>query len=192
MIGYLKGQIMEVGADTLTLEVAGVGYEIQAHLRLLAGVDSGDQTQLWIYTHVREDALQLFGFESPDEKSFFLSLLKVNGVGPKLALNALGGATVDQMTALIENENVKGLSALPKVGKKTAEQMILTLKGKLVHKESAGGANARPKGVHGEISFALINLGFRPADVERVMEKLPPVIELEEGLKFCLSRLAST
>ena len=188
MIGYLKGQVMEVGSDTLLLEVAGVGYEIQAHLRLLSDLAVGDESQLWIYTHVREDAFQLFGFESPDEKQFFLSLLKVNGVGPKLALNALGGATTDRMVNLIENEDVKGLSALPKVGKKTAEQMILTLKGKLVHKESV---NPRPRGVHTEISSALIHLGFRGADVERVVDKLPPVIELEEGLKLCLSRLTS-
>lgn len=191
MIGYLKGQIIEVGVDTITLEVSGVGYELQAHLRTLAAFDVGDRTQLFVYTHVREDALQLFGFETADEKAFFLSLLKVNGVGPKLALNALGGATVDQMISLIENENVKGLSALPKVGKKTAEQMILTLKGKLVQKGGAAGA-AKPKGVVAEISYALVNLGFRPTDVDRVVEKLPPESDLEEGLKFCLARLAGS
>lgn len=190
MIGYLKGQIIEVGPESLILEVAGVGYEIQSHLRLLADVDLGMQTQIWIYTHVREDALSLFGFESPDEKAFFLTLLKVNGVGPKLALNALSGGTVEQIASMIESENVKGLSQLPKVGKKTAEQMILTLKGKLVLKSNAAGP-MRPHGVAAEISSALVNLGFRGGDVERVVETLPPAMQLEEGLKYCLARLTS-
>lgn len=133
MIGYLKGKIIEVTSDSALIDVNGVGYEVLASSSNLAEMQNSLGTiELWIHTHVREDALVLFGFSNKLEREMFHSLLKVNGIGPKLAINALSGATPDQIIEMIELEDVKALSKLPKVGKKTAEQMILTLKGKLV------------------------------------------------------------
>lgn len=193
MIGFLRGTVLEVGAESFVVlvgsEGSGVGYEVMTHARLLADLMAGDSVQVWIHTHMREDALQLFGFESAEEKAFFHSLLKVNGVGPRLALNALSGGTPLEISRWIESEDVKALSKLPKVGKKTAEQMILTLKGKLVEQKNIA---AKPVGVMSEISSALLNLGFKPVQVDKVLEKLPPQVEFEEGLKMCLARIAGS
>lgn len=196
MIGYLSGRVMEVNPDSILLftgadgdRAGGVGYEVLTHLRLLTSVECGDNLGLWIHTHVREDAFQLFGFETSHEKNFFLNLLKVNGVGPKLAINVLSGGNLQQISQLIESEDVKGLSRIPKLGKKTAEQMILTLKGKLVSQDKtqesfAGGAKR-------DIRSALVNLGFKANDVDRVVDKLPSSVEVEEGIKISLSQLAT-
>jgi Holliday junction DNA helicase RuvA len=191
MIGYLRGTVLEVSLESFVLlvgaEGSGVGYELLSHSRLLAELEMGDSVQVWVHTHMREDALQLFGFESADEKAFFHSLLKVNGVGPKLALNALSGGTPSDISRWIENEDIKALSKLPKVGKKTAEQMVLTLKGKLVEQKHV---ITKPAGVLAEISSALLNLGFKPVQVDKVVEKLPPTIEFEDGIKLSLTRIS--
>jgi Holliday junction DNA helicase RuvA len=151
---------------------------------------------VWIHTQVREDAITLYGFLNKRSKMFFLSLLKVNGVGPKMAVNIMSGGSVDSLMSLIESEDAKALSKLPKVGKKTAEQIILTLKGKLVKLDDETGQKTALKsnalaGSHREISSALINLGFRSQDVDRVLVDFPKEIELEEGIRTALSALTT-
>ena len=127
----------------------------------------------------------------------FMALLKVNGVGPKMALHVLSGGTIGQIQAMIEQEDVKALAKLPKVGKKTAEQMVLTLKGKLVltdkgaHVAAGASLSSQLSFGHREISSALINLGFRAADVEKVVTQMPKEIELQEGIRQGLSALTS-
>jgi Holliday junction DNA helicase RuvA len=195
MIGYLKGQLVEVNLETALVVCHGVGYEVQASthtLSMLEGSQSKDVV-LWIYTHVREDALMLFGFLSKDEKQMFLQLLKVNGIGPKMAMNILSGASFDQLLEMIETEDVKALSKLPKVGKKTAEQMILALKGKLVVGPTDTKAGKKPAAptAQRELSSALVNLGFRPVDVDRVVSNIPKDMDLETGLKTALSALTN-
>ena len=188
MIGFLSGHILETNTEHLYLGVGGVGYEIlaaQPHLEKW-GALRGEKLELWIYTHVREDALHLFGFESREEKAFFLSLLKVNGVGPKMALSILSGAPLVKLIELIEAGDAKGLSALPRVGKKTAEQIILTLKGKLVQIE----APPQQMKLHFEIVSALVNLGFKSQIVEEFVTTLPPSIEVEEGVRKGLVALS--
>jgi Holliday junction DNA helicase RuvA len=198
MIGYLKGKVLEVGPESAVILCAGVGYEILAPLTTLAEMQAqqyaSKETELWIHTHVREDALSLFGFLSVTEKKFFLTLLKVNGIGPKMAVNILSGASFDQICEMIETEDVKGLSKLPKVGKKTAEQMVLTLKGKLVlAPEANGSGNGNGKSAQAkklsEIHSALVNLGFRTQDVELVVGKMPADINFQEGLREALASL---
>lgn len=196
MIGSLRGRIRDVINETLLLDVQGVGYEVNCSQRFLddCQLRLGDLIEVWISTHVREDAFNLFGFPTREEKLFFLTLLKVNGVGPKLALNVLSGGTQDEIIALIESEDVKGLQKLPKVGKKTAEQMILTLKGKLVlaDSEAAKENPLRTTSVTArEISSALVNLGFRPVDVDKVVGKLGKEMTFEEGVRHGLQALTS-
>ncbi len=118
MIGYLKGKLIETGADGVLVDVQGVGYELSCSANTLSQLEGllHQEIRIWVYTHVREDVLQLFGFFSKDEKNLFLSLLNVNGVGPKMALSLLSGARVEQIYSMIEEGNAKGLSALPKVG----------------------------------------------------------------------------
>ena len=193
MIGYLKGILVEVGVDTALIDVGGVGYEILASANTLSDLQAllSKEIIVWIHTHVREDAFQLFGFHSKEEKNLFLSLLKVNGVGPKMALSILSGGRVEQIHEMVESGNAKALSGLPKVGKKTAEQIILTLKGKLVLIEPTT-SNAKKKGAtsHPEITSALLNLGFKPQAVEQFVATLPASSDVEDGVRRGLAALS--
>jgi Holliday junction DNA helicase RuvA len=191
MIAQLNGQILTVDTDHAVLDVNGIGYELICSVNTLAELRAGQKLTVYTYTHVREDALQLFGFSSKDEKYLFTTLLKVNGVGPKMALNILSGASVLQLQAMIETEDVKGLSKLPKVGKKTAEQMILALKGKLVVEKSVKSEKQLRLPLHKEIASALINLGFRVQDVDVVVSQLDKETDLQEGIRKGLSALTS-
>jgi Holliday junction DNA helicase RuvA len=191
MIGYLKGILVEVAPDTALIDVQGVGYEILASGNTLSDLQNfiSKEIIVWIHTHVREDALQLFGFHSKEEKNLFLSLLKVNGVGPKMALSILSGGRVEQIHEMIESSDAKALSGLPKVGKKTAEQIILTLKGKLVVIEKSDPKKKTP-GILPEITSALLNLGFKPQAVEQFVSTLPRDADLEDGVRQGLAALA--
>lgn len=192
MIAYLRGKIQDVQADAIVLDVQGVGYEMLCPLSVLGEFHGrrGQTGEFWISTQVREDSITLFGFSTPALKQLFITFLKVNGVGPKMALNILSGATRDELVRLIETDDVKGLSKLPKVGKKTAEQIILTLKGKLVSAQDDELLPA-PSGTSAEIMSALVNLGFRPADVEKAVSQLSKETNFEDGVRQGLSRLTS-
>ncbi|MFN7730117.1 MAG: Holliday junction branch migration protein RuvA [Bdellovibrio sp.] len=191
MIGSLRGEIQDVSAEHVLIEVGGVGYECLASLGTLAelSVKRGQTLFLLTYTHVREDALQLFAFTDRAEKNLFLSLLKVNGIGPKMALNILSGDRVERILNLIDQGDAKALSKFPKVGKKTAEQMVLTLKGKLVLIETS--LAPVPPGRNKELTSALVNLGFRLSDVEKVVEDLPKELDLQEGIRQGLAALTT-
>ena len=196
MIGFLRGEICEVTEETAHVDIQGVGYEIFCSQRSLLHLQAhiGTTLKIWTYTHVREDILQLFGFLTAREKLLFLSLLKVNGVGPKGAMNMLSGASVDDIEMWINQGDAKALSALPKVGKKTAEQMILTLKGKLVVIEAKIDAPRAPDLSQEKrtIASALLNLGFRPQRVEEFVKSLPEDITLEQGVRRGLVALAQS
>ena len=194
MIGYLHGQIVERGPESVTVDVSGVGYELSCSSVTMDEVAGGNDARLWVHTHMREDAIALFGFSTQLEKRLFLSFLKVNGVGPKMALKILSSGPLANLLDMIEAGDVKALSGLPKVGKKTAEQLILTLRGKLVVSDdtsAAGdgrtaakvGAMRRFSGARGEVASALVNLGFRPQDVERAVEGLLEPVDLEQGVR---------
>lgn len=189
MIGYLHGEVMEVNTDHVILNVNGVGYEILCTLDTLSRMILGEAVSFYTYTHVREDVLQLFGFLQTEEKQFFLSLLKVNGVGPKMAIAMMSGAPALRIMEFIENEDIKALSKLPKVGKKKAEQMVLTLKGKLVLSKEVGGVAVSSSSK--EVTSALINLGFKPPQVDEVVKKLDPNMDVQEGVRWALSQLSS-
>lgn len=190
MIGFLRGVLLDVLPESALVDVGGVGYEVACSQISLSELEGrkGDTLLLWIHTHVREDALQLFGFLSRAEKDLFLSLLKVNGVGPKLALGLLSGAPADRIVAAIESGDAKALSALPKVGKKTAEQIILTLQGKLVRVEKTS-APALPDNLQ-QIQSALVHLGFKSPKVSEFVSALSPSIGVEEGVRQGLNTLS--
>ncbi len=193
MIAMLEGNVFDVSTDHFILNVNGVGYDVSASSQTLSDVQvlMGQTLRVWIYSHVREDAFQLFGFLARHEKEFFLQLLKVNGIGPKMALSIMSGARVSQIQEWIETSDAKALSALPKVGKKTAEQMILTLQGKLVRIEtkSKTKAPALPE-AHRQISSALIHLGFKNQNVEQFIATLGLEMSIEEGVREGLKKLS--
>ncbi len=189
MISYLQGRPLRFGADHMILLVQGVGYELHCSTQTLQDLEGKAFVESWVYTHVREDALQLFGFSTEFEKTLFLLLLKVNGVGPKSAQAILSGASASQISQWIEEANTAALSKLPKIGKKTAEQIILTLQGKLVR---VGETSLGQKFVaRAQIVSALVNLGFRMTDVEKVVDQMAPDTDLEAGLRQGLSALTS-
>lgn len=193
MIGFLRGRIIETHTEGLILDVGGVGYDLSCSANTLDEVLDRTEAHLWVHTHLREDALVLFGFATAQEKQVFLSLLKVNGIGPKMAIKILSGTSLERLFEMIEAGDVKALSALPKVGKKTAEQLILTLKGQLVLSGEADGsvrARGGPRQVRDEVVSALVNLGFRLPDVEKVVADMPDEFDLQQGVRRGLQALS--
>jgi holliday junction DNA helicase RuvA len=189
MIGFLRGDVVELQPEYFVLDVQGVGYEIYSSTQTIAQISehNGKSISIWIYTHVREDNIQLFGFQYREEKNLFLSLLKVNGVGPKMAIGILSGAPFDQLVDLIESADAKALSQLPRVGKKTAEQIILSLKGKLVRVPEKTAE--KKSGPRQQISSALINLGFKPQLVEEYVSELSADAPVEDSIRSGLAKL---
>ncbi len=190
MIAFLKGQILSIGLDSAVLDVSGVGYEIVCSQNTLGNLRLGETSAVHAYTHVREDALQIYGFQSLSEKELFLSLLKVNGVGPKMAIKILSSTTVENFLNLIESGDVAGLSKLPKVGKKTAEQLVITLKGKMDFSDTVVGQSTLQNSFK-EIVSALVHLGFKEVEAQKIVQDLPSSITFEEGVRRGLSSLTS-
>lgn len=194
MIGYLNGVVFDVGTEHVILNVSGVGYEIATTQQTLkdAQMLMGQEISFWIYTHVREDAMNLFGFLTQPEKEFYTQLLKVNGIGPKSALNVLSGAAFQQIQKWIEEGDAKALSNLPKIGKKTAEQIVLTLQGKLVlidQKPGSKNKNVRSEN-HRQIVSALVNLGFKSLLVDEFISTVDVKATIEEGVRLGLQKLS--
>lgn len=190
MISWLKGQPQFLDEEHLTLIVHGVGYELLCSQNTLDDLAGESMAEIYVHTHVREDALQLFGFSSLAEKKVFLSLNKVNGIGPKLAVTILSATTVDEIVGMIEAEDAKALSKLPRIGKKTAEQIILSLKGKLV-RASEDTQQKEMFAARQEIVSALVHLGFRVADVEKVVAQMRPDTDVHTGVRRGLSALTN-
>lgn len=189
MISWLKGDVLQCEDENVTINVQGVGYQVLCTMATVDELRTRVTTELFIHTHVREDALQLFGFLNQQEKALFLSLNKVNGIGPRSALHILGAASFNKIVELIEAGDAKGLSGLPKIGKKTAEQIVLTLKGHLVFAQTSMAPAHRT--AYEQIVSALVNLGFKVNDVERVVQTLEPNVEVEKGVRDSLARLTT-
>jgi Holliday junction DNA helicase RuvA len=187
VIARLEGVLAEKRPDALLLDVAGVGYEVRVSLlTFLALPDEGKTLRLRIHTHVREDALQLFGFLTEDERILFRQLLGISGIGPRLALAILSGLPPDQLAAAIRAGELARLTAIPGVGKKTAERIVVDLRDKL-----AALALARPEPEPGSdveqaAVSALANLGYPQAHAERAvrraLESLPEDAKLETAI----------
>ena len=190
MIAFLKGAVKEVYEDAVLIDVNGVGYEAHASSKTLKDVSALEEAGLWIYTHIREDSLKLFGFSSLPEKKLFLAFIGINGVGPKMALAILSAApSLKELMEMIEEEDVSGLTRLPRVGKKSAQQIILALKGRLREKwiqKSEGRMKARES-----LASTLSHLGFRSSEITAALEHIKPgaAEDMEQDLKKALSYL---
>ncbi|MCB0348876.1 MAG: Holliday junction branch migration protein RuvA [Bdellovibrionales bacterium] len=187
MIAYIEGKLFSTSESSIIVLVNGVGYELLCSQSTIDDLLGKEQVKLFVFTNVKEDAIQLFGFSTMTEKSLFLSLIKVNGVGPKMATQILSGATIQKICEWVESNDVKALTQLPKVGKKTAEQIILTLKGKLVLSEEWKPKSATKT----EIQSALVNLGFKLAEIDKVIETLDDSISVEDGVRTSLQHLTN-
>ncbi|MEK7712485.1 MAG: Holliday junction branch migration protein RuvA [Nitrospirota bacterium] len=165
MIGSLRGKLISRRPDNVIVEAGGVGYQVNVPSSILSNFPAeGSTVFLNIYTHVREDALQLYGFATEDEKRIFTTLLGVTGIGPKMALNILSGISHDDFMRAIEEEDVALLCRIPGLGKKTAHRLILELREKL---PSLG--KVRDK-IFDDTLSALVNLGYKKAEAIESLE----------------------
>ena len=188
MIGFLKGLVISQTLDSLLVETGGVGYELYVTRNLSQTTQEGDRLSLWIYTCLRQDSLELYGFSDFKEKKLFLSLLKVKGIGPKMALKVLGSCSLEQFTLMIKEENIKALSALPKIGKKTAQQIVLSLKEHI----SDTVIGSPSKSLYEEQLFkSLEKLGFHSSEIREAVGRIPLQKDLKADLKEALSLLRS-
>ena len=185
MIGFLSGKILHRSSTSLVIETGGVGYQIHVSGIVLSDCNHKNQLSLWIHTHFKNDILELYGFVTIEEKNLFLSLLKVNGVGPKMALTILGSCSLNEFIRFINDSNVKALTALPRVGKKTAQQIILALKDQasdvLLDEEAMGYSE--------KVMQALESLGFSQGEIKEALSKIKWKEDLEEDLKQALTYL---
>ena len=169
MIGLLRGRLLEKRPNQVILDVGGVGYLVAVPLSTFAGLgELHAEVTLLIHTHVREDALALYGFLSAREKHFFELLLGASGVGPSLALKILSGMNVEELVPAIRTGDLVRLTKIPGVGRKTAERIVVELKDRLemVAKEGERPAAASPARTEADVKSALVNLGYdeRTAD----------------------------
>lgn len=179
MIGLLRGKLIYKAPPQLMLDVNGVGYEIEAPMTTFYDLPPlGEEVKLYTHLVVREDAHILFGFASETERLLFRTLIKVNGVGPKLALTILSGQSVEEFYRCVDDHDAKALVRLPGVGQKTAERLIIEMRGRLPALEgiSSASSGAKPVAVNGannakqEAIAALCALGYKPQDASRLVQ----------------------
>jgi holliday junction DNA helicase RuvA len=171
MIGRLTGRLAEKAPDHLLLDVNGVGYVVAIPLSTFYELPEPDSpTTLWIHTHVREDTLALYGFLSQRERSLFLLLLTVAGIGPRVALTVLSGMPPGELVEALRKQDVRRLVAVPGVGKKTAERMVLELAEKAQKFSEPAPAGAVPTVAADDVISALVNLGYRRNEAERAID----------------------
>lgn len=182
MIASLRGRVVARRLDGLVLDVGGVGYLLQTTLRALRKAQGGDEITLDTYLHVREDALQLYGFAEPAEREVFELLLSVSGVGPKVALAILSGSTPADLCRAIALGDEERFVAIPGIGKKTAQRIVLELKEKLGPVEDVGES----PGQELVARDALVELGYSVPEAERALAGTDPALPPEERVRRAL------
>jgi len=182
MIGHLSGTLLSKQATSVIVDVSGVGYEVTIPLSTFYDLaDVNSPVQLRIYTHVREDTLQLFGFKTARERELFQKIITVTGIGPKLGITLLSGMSADELIASIRTNNLARLTLIPGVGRKTAERLIVELREKVAELSSAQleeefgakpevSAEATEDSVRADALSALLNLGYQRSGAEKAID----------------------
>jgi Holliday junction DNA helicase RuvA len=195
VIAYLRGTLLEKSPSRLIIDVAGVGYDVQVPLSTFYGLgEAGAQTTIRVHTHVREDVIALYGFATLLEQQLFEKLIGISGIGPKLALAVLSGIEPGDLIRAVRTQDVARLTAIPGVGKKTAERIGLELKDRLP--SSLPASDQAPSGappedqLRADLLSALLNLGYQRAPAERAIEKtVRPDMGFEQALRDVLRAL---
>ena len=181
MIAHLSGTLREKQATSVILDVGGVGYEVTIPVTTFFNLEEpGSQVQLRIYTHVREDTLQLFGFRTPRERELFTLLISVSGIGPKSGIAMLSGMSADEIVTAIRTNNLARLTSIPGVGRKTAERLVIELRDKMaalsspaldaeIEAGAAAGAAPSEDALREDTLSALTNLGYQKALAEKAI-----------------------
>lgn len=185
MIAYLKGTLIDKVHNKVVLDVGGVGYSAGISLSTYLKLGNiGDSTELFIYTHLTDNSLALYGFFTEEEKEIFLKLISISGIGPKIALNILSGIEVSDLEDAIRRSDVARISFIPGIGKKTAMRIALELQEKLTEKEKilrAEGTKERE-----DLISALINMGFKRREVERIIDETIKLFSIDAGFEKLL------
>ncbi|AXE30249.1 Holliday junction branch migration protein RuvA [Chromobacterium phragmitis] len=194
MIGRLSGKLIEKLPPQVVVDVNGVGYEVDVPMTTFYQLPAlGQPCTLFTHLAVREDAHLLYGFASKEERQTFRQLIKVTGIGAKIALAILSGMTADELAIAVASEDIKRLSAVPGIGKKTAERLVLELRGKL----ATGGNLTVPGGLpfaatpdeKSDIVNALLALGYNEKEAAAATKSLPADVSVSEGVRLALKSL---
>ncbi len=188
MIARLRGRAVANTPDGLVLDVGGVGYLVAATPTAVRKADGADEVSFHTYLHVREDALQLYGFAEAAERELFVQLLSVNGVGPKVALAIVSGSPAAELRRAIALEDAARFQAIPGIGKKTAERIVLELKGAIA--DAIAPNWKAPTDDHVVARDALVELGYSAADAERALAETNADLPAEERVRQALKRAA--
>ncbi|GAB4287830.1 MAG: Holliday junction branch migration protein RuvA [Ignavibacteriaceae bacterium] len=191
MIGYLKGKISALKPTSLILDVNGVGYRVNISINTFDKIADLRETELFIHTNVKEDAITLYGFFDEGEKEMFELLISVNGIGPRLALSLLSGIRTDELKNAIEKNDLGRIVAVPGIGRKTAERLVLELRSK-VESVSTSGLSAEEFSIKNQAVSALTTLGYNNKIADKVIRdvlSLKPQITLEDLIKEALANL---
>jgi Holliday junction DNA helicase RuvA len=196
MIGRLSGTLLEKNPPQILVDVGGVGYEVEVPMSTFYHLPNlGAPVMLVTHLVVRDDAHLLFGFLTEAERFAFRQLLKISGIGARTALAVLSGLSVEELARAVAQQDSGRLTKIPGIGKKTAERLLLEMKGKLpmsgITKIGAGGA--APAALHdatGDILHALLALGYHEREARAAMQQLPPDIEVAAGIRAALKLLA--
>ena len=206
MIAHLSGTLLSKNPNSVIVDVSGVGYEVNIPVSTFYELeDTGATVKLRIYTHVKEDALQLYGFKTARERELFINFISVSGIGPKLGIALLSGMSADELIASIKSNNLARLTLIPGVGKKTAERLIVDLREKMAALSTAQTAEetgARPEAaevssaddVRSEALSGLMNLGYQRSAAEKAIDTALSEggdISVESVLKRSLKKLGS-
>jgi Holliday junction DNA helicase RuvA len=182
VIGYLEGTLKQLDATRALVVAGGVGYEVHISLSTYYRLEGTKQVALEIYTHVREDALSLYGFATVDEKFAFEKLISISGIGPTLAQKILSGIDAPDLADAVARADARKLSSIPGVGKKTAERICLELRDKLMLTATAASAPALPASrtaIDDDVHSALVNLGYKAASADAALESARKTLDAE-------------
>ncbi|MBM5574249.1 MULTISPECIES: Holliday junction branch migration protein RuvA [Deefgea] len=195
MIGRLTGLILEKQPPHIVIDVNGVGYEVDVPMSTFYVLPHlGEKTTLFTHLLVREDAQLLYGFASKDERNSFRTLIKVSGIGAKIALAILSGMGADELASAVAAEDIKRLSTIPGIGKKTAERLVLELRGKLATSSLTSTPGGLPFATtpddRSDILNALLALGYNEREANMAMKTLPLDADVSTGIRMALKSLA--
>lgn len=191
MIGRIQGTLVSKQPPAILVDCAGVGYELEAPMSTIYNLPNvGERVTLLTHMVVREDAHLLFGFGSETERGAFRQLVRISGVGPRTALAVLSGMTVDELAEAVTMQEAVRLTRVPGIGKKTAERLLLELKGKLGADLSSEPGVGRASGASADVLQALLALGYNEREAHAAVKALPDGVSVTEGIKQALKRFS--
>lgn len=191
MIEYLHGSVISKDEKGVVLDINGVGYRVFLSAKVLSLVSKGDDAEFFTYLAVREDAQDLYGFMNEEELDFFKLLIGTSGVGPKMALNIMNASSMNDLKGAIASGDSGILTAVSGVGKKTAERVIIELKGKVEKMGFADDGSKIDMEEHEGAMEALVGLGYSPRDAQAALSGIDPKMDMGEKVKQALKNLSS-